>query len=337
MPGQREADSTAGRVACTLRLVAFDFAAKRQTELQLEQLAAALEQGDFVWLDVAYADVEQARELLSAFGMLAPDTVEDALTRGPVTQLARYEEYVHFAVSACDVVDDMLELVRVDCAIGERFMFTIHRNGVRFIERMRRNYGHDFLRFARTPSFLVYELWDTLIDSYLGTQRELEAQVAKSQQSLMGHDEGEAVFQHVARLGSELLDFRKVVFLARGLLNDLATRQSLYVSEISQGRMLNLVGTLEHVLQELLVDRDVLSDSLNLHMSLVSHRTNLVMKKLTAANFVFLPLTFLCGVYGMNFRHFPELEWTHGYAMFWLVAGTLVAGVAWLTHRLRLW
>jgi magnesium transporter len=318
-------------------MVAFDFEAKREAELQLEQLEAAFAVGHFVWIDVAFSDVEQARELLGVFGLLAPETIDEALTRAPATQLARYAEYVHFAVSACEAVEGRLSLARVDCAIGERFMITVHRDGVRFVESMRRNYHHDFARFARTPSFLVFELWDTLIDSYLGVQRELEAQVVNLQRTLMSHAEAESVFYDVARLGAELLDFRKVVLLARGVLNDLATRPSIYVSEISQGRLLNLVGTLEHVLQELLVDRDVLAQSLNLHMSLVSHRTNLVMKKLTAANFVFLPLTFLCGVYGMNFRNFPELEWSHGYALFWLTAATLVGAVAWLTRRLHLW
>jgi magnesium transporter len=337
MQAQQEVKASTGKGGCTPRIVAFDFEAKRETELQLEQLEAAFEVGHFVWLDLAFSDVEQARELLGAFGMLAPETIEAALTRAPATQLAHYDEYVHFAVSACEVVDGRLQLARVDCAISERSMNTIHRDGVRFVESMRRNYHHDFARLARTPSFLVFELWDKLIDSYLGVQRDLEAQVANLQSTLMSHDESETVFLDVAQLGAELLDFRKVVLLARGVLNDLATRPSIYVSETSQGRLLNLVGSLEHVLQELLVDRDVLAQSLNLHMSLVSHRTNLVMKKLTAANFVFLPLTFMCGVYGMNFRNFPELEWAHGYALFWLMAATLVGAVAWLTRRLRLW
>ena len=70
-----------------------------------------------------------------------------------------------------------------------------------------------------------------------------------------------------------------------------------------------MVGTVEHVQHELLVDRDILSDALDLHMSLVAHRTNRVMRKLTVVSVIFLPLSCLCGVYGMNFRDVPELEW----------------------------
>ena len=86
----------------------------------------------------------------------------------------------------------------------------------------------------------------------------------------------------------------------------------------------NMVGTVDHVLQDLLVDRDILSESLNLYMSMVGHRTNRVMNRLTVVSVIFLPLTFLCGVYGMNFEILPELKWEYGYAIFWVVVAAIV-------------
>jgi magnesium transporter len=333
----QEVKSTETIAGCTPRAVAFDFAAKREAELQFEQLEVAFARGQFVWIDVAFSDVADARELLNAFGVLGVETIEDALTRTPATQLARYEEYVHFVVSAAAVVNDRLAFERIDCAIGERYMITSHRDGIVFVDGMRRNYQEDFARFAITPSFLVYELWDTLIEGYLQVQRDLAKQVAALTARLMDRSEGESLFTSVAKLGAELLEFRKMVLLARAVLNDLATRHSLYVSETTQGQLLNLIGSLEHVLQELLVDRDVLSESLALHRSLMSHRNNRVIKQLTAANLVFLPLTFLCGVYGMNSRHLPELEWQYSYAIFWVIAVCFAVFVGWLTRRLRWW
>jgi magnesium transporter len=86
----------------------------------------------------------------------------------------------------------------------------------------------------------------------------------------------------------------------------------------------------------LLVDRDILSESLNLYMSLVSHRTNEVMKRLTVVSVVFLPLTFLCGVYGMNFENLPELRWQHGYHAFWLLVFGIVVTLLGLMRRSKL-
>jgi magnesium transporter len=71
-------------------------------------------------------------------------------------------------------------------------------------------------------------------------------------------------------------------------------------------------------------------------MSLVSHRTNEVMKRLTVVSVVFLPLTFLCGVYGMNFDILPELRWSYGYLFFWLVVFGVVVGLLYVMRRARI-
>src|SRR5262249_53776940 len=156
----------------------------------------------------------------------------------------------------------------------------------------------------------VYELWDQLTESYLGMQRALEGRVEVLQRELMGEAD-DRVFARVAELGADLLRFRQVLVPARAVLADLATRRSLFLSDLTQSHLTTLVGPVEPLQQDTLVDRDILTESLNLHMSLVAHRTNLVMRKLTVVSVIFLPLTFLCGVYGMNFRHLPELEWRH--------------------------
>jgi magnesium transporter len=126
------------------------------------------------------------------------------------------------------------------------------------------------------------------------------------------------------------------VLPARAVLADLATRRSLHVSEPTQPYLVNMVSSLERVLQDVLVGRDILSDSLNLYMSMLSHRTNQVMKRLTVVSVIFLPLTFLCGVYGMNFEYLPELGWRFGYPAFWVLAALIVVGIVWFSRRARL-
>jgi magnesium transporter len=144
------------------------------------------------------------------------------------------------------------------------------------------------------------------------------------------------VFSQISELGADLLHFRKVLLPARTVLTDLSTRKSIFISEATQPFLGNMVGTVEHVLQELLVDRDILSESLNLYMSMVGHRTNKVMNRLTVVSVVFLPLTFLCGVYGMNFEVLPELKWQHGYALFWLTATAIVVTLLIVMRRMKL-
>jgi magnesium transporter len=328
------ADETALPHGCALQLIRFDFEHKTASTCAREDLAAALRES-FVWIDLEFTEATPAQTLLTELALIAPDTVHEALEREPSTQIARYDEYVHFVVCGCRLSARGLVLDRVDCALSSRFLLTLHRGPSPFLAGMRRSYRQDFERFARTPSFLVYELWDQLTESYLGVQRALEDRVELLQNELMGEPD-DGVFARVAKLGADLLCFRKVLLPARAVVSDLATRRSLFLSDTTQSHLTNLVSAIEHLQQDTLVDRDILTESLNLHMSLVAHRTNLVMRKLTVVSVIFLPLTFLCGVYGMNFHYLPELEWRHGYALFWGAVLGIVALIAWLSRRSRL-
>jgi magnesium transporter len=321
---------------CVVRTVGFDFAQKHQSPLRVAELTAAFERGWFVWIDVTISELEAGRALLESLCLVTEDVIAVALTREAATQVARYPDYVHFVVSDSRLVGATLELARIDCVMSARFLLTIHREDAACLQAVRRNYPEDFQRFARTPSFLVYELWDQLIETYLTIHGDLEERVANLRNQLV-RDADDRAFERVAELSSDLLHFRKVLLPTRTVLHDLGTRRTLFLSETTQQFLLNLVGTVEHVLQELLVDREILSEALDLHMSLVAHRTNKVMNRLTVVSVIFLPLTFLCGVYGMNFHHLPELEWRYGYALFWVFAVIIAGLVAWFCRRIKLW
>jgi magnesium transporter len=320
---------------CIVRAVAFDFEAKVERSIELAEMRGVMASGQFVWVDLDLGDADEARALLAELALFSDEIVDDALTREPATQTARYDGYLHFVVSGCRLIGRHFDLERVDCVIGERFLFTLHRGQVVFLQALKKDYSQDFAEFAKSPSFLIYEIWDHLTDNYLAVQKRFEERVEVLQSDLM-REVDDKVFASVSELGADLLHFRKVVMPARAVLTDLSTRRSLYISEATQPFLANMVGTLERVLQDLLVDRDVLSNSLNLYMSLVQHRTNEVMKKLTVVSVIFLPLTFLCGVYGMNFEHLPELKWQYGYAVFWSAVLAIVALIAVVSRRAKL-
>ncbi|HEX5659073.1 MAG TPA: magnesium transporter CorA family protein [Polyangiales bacterium] len=317
-----------------VRVLGFDFEKREERELGLSEIFAAMEHGTFVWVDVEVRDQEAARALLCELSLISLDLIDEALTRHPETKLARYDGYLHFAVRDCSA--ETFDSARLDCALGARFLLSIHRSPIRCLEAARKVYRHDFQRFARSPSFLVYELWDQLAEQYSRVQESFEDRVEVVQRELMQDVDDDEVFARVSTLSADLLNFRKLVLPARAALSDLSTRRSPYLSETTQRLLGNVVGSVERVLQDVLVDRDILAEALNSYMSLVSHRTNRVMKRLTVVNIVFLPLTFLCGVYGMNFEYLPELRWQYGYPMFWLTVAAIVLAIAWVSKRARL-
>jgi magnesium transporter len=320
---------------CTVMCVEFDFPRKVEKTVPLQRVRPAMKDGLFIWVDIDVTDGAQARKVLASLELVAPEILAQAMTGEPATQTARYDDYIHLVVSGCRLKDRHFDLERVDVVIGEKFLLTIHRGPAVFLQSVKRDYRADFLRFAKSPSFLVYEIWDHLIENYLSVQKKFEERVERLQSDLIG-DVNDRVFASVSELGADLLHFRKVLLPARAVLTDLSSRKSIFISEATQPFLANMVGTLERVLQDLLVDRDILSESLNLYMSMVGHRTNRVMNRLTVVSVIFLPLTFLCGVYGMNFEVLPETKWEHGYLFFWSITGVIVVALLVLMRRHKL-
>jgi len=331
-PGRVASQPRLDAVDPLVTIIEMDFRTKAHAKICAGDLRASMDGGRFVWIDVDIAQLEEARALLGRLDLCVPEIVEDALTREPATQVARYDDYVHLVLSGCRLVGHKFDLERVDAILGERFLLTLHKGQPVFLEAVRKSYLADFRRFAQSPSFLLYELWDHLLENYLSVHKRFEERVEQLQSRLIGNVD-DTVFADASELGADLLHLRKVVLPARAVLADLSTRKSPFVSEATQPYLGNMVGTIERVLQDVLVDRDILSGSLNNYMSLVAHKTNRTMSRLTVVSIIFLPLTFLCGVYGMNFDVLPEKGWHYGYLYFWIAVVVIVVGLIWLMRR----
>lgn len=282
-----------------LTLVELDFDTKLERTITLDEVSPALSTGRFVWIDLEAANEEEARALMRSLSLVGDEIIESAVSQEPPVQYVRHDDHLHLVVSsyrvAAGTAGDTFELERVSVTVNERFLLTFHRGRSELIEAVRRSYHSDFVRFAHSPSFLVYELWDHIIDSYLQIQNVMGEEVERVQDALRATELDEEIFRRISDLGAELLHFRKLLLPARTALSDMASRRSVFLSDTTQQFLLNMVGTVDHLIQDMLVDKDLLSESLNLHMTMTSYRTNQVMRRLTVLSFVFLPLTFLVG------------------------------------------
>lgn len=315
--------------------VELDFETKEHREIGAEAVPAAIEAGRYVWIDIQCDDLPSLETEVRSLDLIEEQIIEDVVSGEEATQIARYHDALHLAVCGCRFDDDDLVLERFDAIAGHGFLMTTHVGPRAVLNSIRREYVADFVRHAGTPSFLIFELWDHLADHYVETQKKLERKVETLQRDLFDEDNDD-VFQHVSEIGADILRFRSLLMPARAILSELSTRRSIFVSEATQPYLQNIVGTIERVLQDVLVDRDSLTQALSLYLSMVGHRTNRAMSKLTVISVIFLPLTFLCGVYGMNFELIPELRWEYGYAGFWFLVFAITLTMVLVMRRARL-
>jgi magnesium transporter len=318
----------------TATAISFDFENKKERELPITEARAALDAGLSLWIDLDLSDSKQAEAVLLQLG-ISQLAVEEAILHPVAGRCDVYEEYVHTAAAATEFRDGRVVFVHADILIGERFLITVHKGPVEFVEHARKHYRVFFYKFAQSLGFLLFELWDHLIESYRRGLHAMEDEVEQVQARILGQADDE-IFSHVADVTQNLLQMRRSILADREVLHQLTLRQSSFISDSARPHLANMVGTLERLGSDLTVEREVLAEMLNLYLGIVGHRTNRVVNRLTALSAVFLPLTFLCGVYGMNFTHLPEKDWQYGYLYFWLVVvGVSVALV--LFMRTKRW
>ena len=317
-------------------VVEFDFEAKQERTIPAEQARAACDAGRFCWVDVdADEDRAAAEALLHGLGV-NEHAVAEAVGPDEEGRYDVYDDCLHFAVTSASRRGGTLVTSHVDIILGERFLVTLRRGPVDFIDQVRKRYRQDFLKFAKSGSFILFECWDSVIEGYKKARNVLEDEVDRVQSRIFGPSGADdKIFNEVAVATQDLLRFRKSLLAAREVLHELAYRKSPFVAESTQPFLGNMVGTLERIGSDSAVQREILAETLNLYIGITSHRTSRVVSRLTVVSMIFLPLTFLCGVYGMNFDQsdghrnplMPELTWDYGYMMFWVLAASIAVGL----------
>jgi len=128
------------------------------------------------------------------------------------------------------------------------------------------------------------------------------------------------IIQHLKR---DMLFFRKSVWPLREVIGGLAKSESTLIKEDVLVYVRDVYDHVIQVIDTIETFRDMLSAMLEIYLSSVGNRMNQVMKVLTIIATIFIPMTFLAGIYGMNFKYMPELEWRYAYLVFWLVVITV--------------
>lgn len=333
--------STAAHAA-GIRAEFLDFRDRSRGHLRPGEVRTEIDRGRFVWIDIdsatTEADVaahtfpEKAFPGLDLRRLIREHAAEPTES---VAGLRRGDGLLHLVFvggAACDP-DGPCE--RLDIVIGSGFLITVHRGANAVLEAVRREYIHDFEHHAATPSFLVYEMCNEQVEQFLAVQGRLEEEVEETRR-LLAHGAGESAFVSVAAVSGRLLALRRRVLPVRRVLEELVSRKTVLVSEATLGFLGGMIDTLERLLADIATDREILESALNLSLTVMSHRTNQTMNRLAVVSTIFLPLTFLCGVYGMNFEVMPEVRWAHGYTYFWTLSGLITAALVVILRRSRL-
>lgn len=317
-----------------MKAVLFNFETKKEREVALEDLSPVVRDQEFFWMTFRAEEKEDARAALHKLDA-DPIAIETFLGEPQEARYDFHEQAVLFSVTEAWFEEDgSLESGIIECMRGPNFLAVMQPEKSRVMEIIHRIYREDFQKFARSSGFLLYELASVLLETYRRSFQHVTSAVEDIQLKLFGEVTDE-IFSEVSRLTANILAFRRMVFSSRDLFNELATRKSEFISASTQPTLKIIAGRMERLGDDLDSERSVMTETLNLYMGMVSHRTNRIINRLTLFSMIFLPLSFLCGVYGMNFDVMPELRWPFSYLVFWLVVVTFVCSFITLIWKKR--
>jgi magnesium transporter len=294
---------------------------------------AALGKAPLVWIDTEGRSRE-VDELLAAL-QLHPLTIEDVFETGTIPKIEDFGRYLYIRAHGVGVPPlrpQDLRKEELDIVLGAGWVFTHHGPGTGAPGQVR----EDVLRSGRPVDGprIVHLLLDRLVDDALPAIDVIDEAVNELEAAALARVPRRTVVPKVLALRSALHRFRRTGVHQREILLRLARGE---FSAIPAEQLPFFRDVYDHATR--LVDltddaRDLLGGVLEAHLSMVSSRANEIMKVLTMTATVFLPITFIAGVYGMNFEYMPELHWRWGYpAVLAAIALTAAAFLWWFRRR----
>ena len=258
-----------------------------------------------------------------------PLAIEDCLTSIQRPKIDRYDDYLFIVLHAANLAPhkDKTASLELDTFIGPNFIVTVHMKPIMSIASTRERCIKNPQLMAKGATYLFYTIADALVDNYFPILDKLDKDIEKVEDVIFKKksDDSTENIHKILTLKENVLTLRRFIgpqreivnYIARGDYQPIiANELSIYFRDIS-----DLLARISDSLESY---RDVLTSILDGHTSLASNRLNEIMKVLTIIATIMMPLTLISGIYGMNFKNMPELDWQYGY--FFIVFMMFVLG-----------
>lgn len=329
--GEKKAD--------TVTLTVFNYAGARcdeRTATSPDEIQPPLDES-VTWVDVGGV---HKLDLLEAFGKqfsLHPLLLEDIANTDQRPKLDDYEAYLFLVMKVLSVTEkhDLLA-EQVSFVIGRNFVLSFQENGTDVFKpvRERLRVGKGRLRQSGAD-YLLYALVDAIVDQYFLVLESLGEKIELLQEQVVADPKPDTL-REVHALKRQLLFLRRAVWPLREATNGLSRSDCPFLHEPTKVFFRDVYDHVVQIVDTIETLREMVSASLDIYLSSVSYRLNAVMRVLTVITTIFMPLSFIASIYGMNFEHMPELKSEWGYPAVLGMMGLIAAGML-IIFRHRRW
>jgi len=270
--------------------------------------------GSVSWINVGGVHKLEILEAIGKRFSLHPLILEDIANTDQRPKLDDYETYL-FLVLKLLLVTDRQEIAveQVSLVLGRDFVLSFQESGIDIFKPVRDRLHGGIGRLRHSGAdHLLHALVDAIVDQYFAVL-ELLGEKIEVLQDLVVSDPNPETLRQIHALKRQLLFLRRAVWPLREAMNNLSRSECPFLQESTKVFFRDVYDHVVQIVDTIETLREMVSASLDIYLSSISYRLNAVMKILTIITTIFMPLTFIVGIYGMNFEHMPELRWEWGY------------------------
>ena len=300
-------------------------------EKKIEQIHACLNpdyKNHTAWVNIdGLHKPDVIRELGDLYG-LHPLVQEDILNTDHRPKIEVHDDYLYVVIKVLqfDEQSESLQSEQVSMIIGDNYLLSFQEKPGDVFNSVR-----DRVRTGRKirqlgPDYLAYALIDAVVDNYFLLLEKFGDAIEDLEQALLENPRA-ITLNKIHHFKREMLLLRKVIWPLREVLSSLSRDESIILSRETRVYLRDVYDHSIHIIDNVETLRDLLSGMLDLYMSLGNQRMNEIMKTLTLFTTVFMPLTFIVGIYGMNFDYMPELRWSWAYPAIMLMMAGIAGGL----------
>ena len=321
-----------------VKITVIDYDEKQFQEKEAKSIKECFpfkEQPTVTWINIdGLGQMELIEKLGECYGLHSV-IIEDILNTDQRPKMEDFETYVYIVLKMLfyDERNKAIDAEQVSILLGSNFVISLQERPGDVFETIRERIRNAKGRIRKMGSdYLAYALIDAIVDNYFLILEKVGENIESLEEQLI-NDPAPQTLRAIHDSKREMIFLRRSVWPLRELISGLLRNETKLVKKNTQIFLRDLYDHTIQVIDTIESLRDMASSMIDIYLSSVSNRMNEVMKVLTIIATIFIPLTFISGIYGMNFKHMPELEWTGGY--FVVLSGMAIIGILMLIYFKR--
>lgn len=266
---------------------------------------------------------------------LHPLIMEDIVNTEQRPKLDEYEQYLYVVIKMLYFNKDQeFTVEHISLVLGDDYVITFQETDEDTFGVIRDRLNNELSRLRNSGAdYLAFSLLDSIVDNYFTVIERLEGRLETLEDELFNETNADGISHDIQELKHDILKIRRNVIPAREVIGRITKSETKLIAEKTHDYYRDLYDHILHINENIEVYREMTWSLMDMYMTTISNKMNSIMKVLTIIATIFIPLTFIAGIYGMNFEYMPELQYRYGY--FVLIAVMVIVFIGLLFYFRR--